>query len=250
MRRKHVRWTDEEREKIAEEFVILRLTDPLGLTHQLLDQAVKKSVKPERFRKINVSINTALTSLIESKFALMVEDLRGDPIVVEREVKVAAKTDQEILKDLPLVDLCTFALGRFINERGPLAPTATLLTPETTAKPSTFRWDISEPRREPKLRIVIIGIMRQQSHAIADKCPKDVDIKFIDRESTPRRIESSADYVIVHKASHSWMDVIKKDLNGAAGQKVIYCKDGVNGVVQKVMELRSKWISAHNAVKL
>lgn len=240
MPKQQIRWTNEEKERIAEEFVLCRLADPLTMASELFQTAIDLTLHLDRKRKTHISAEPVIRQLIKEKFASQIEDLRSIPIIIEKEVQLPTKSPEEILHEMPLADLCCNAVKRFVTLMEQTRP-ITIGTP--VPSPWVLSTKPSIERRPDKLRVVIIGLMKQQCTDIIRKCSPDIDIRFIDRNKSPHKIDAaSTDHVIVYKSSHAWMTAVKASMNGES-HKIIFNKDGVSGLCAKIMSLRSAWLA-------
>lgn len=244
-----VKWNEEERERVAEQFALLRLSDPFSPTSDLFEKAQKECLSPDRFRSaINRTQEAKLYALCQQKYDTMMDGFRGVPLVVEKEVFITPKSDDEIIAEMPLDILCSVAVKRLINERMGVASLLSLVSAsqaDVVRTPTPSLPLVEKSQRPDKCRILIVGVYTQQSNDIRDKCPKDLDLQFIHGDRAARKIDTGADWVIIYKASHSWTHSIKASMNGS-GDKVVYCKDGINGLCQKIVELRARWIAQRN----
>lgn len=254
-RSEKVIWTMDERHEIAEEFAILRLDDPLGMTGKLLDRAIEQSLPPERHRHdFQLTSDPLLRKLLVEHYEEAKEMLYGtpDPVVLTSEPVTIEKHIIDVqgsLQSSPLGELVGAAARRIVDE-GLLS---SFISPSTASSlsihsaPVAVREEISEPTPRP-FRIAIGGFLPKQFRALEKKVPNGVELTLMrnDRDKSPEN-PPHVDYVIMNR---KFIGHDQEDKARASGEKISYIMGGINAALHEIIKLRSQYLARVGQIKL
>jgi hypothetical protein len=262
-------WTAEERETVATEFALVRMTDPFSHGQKLFLRAQENALPAER-RRPSIKLSwepPEFKELIKREYARLFDDVKYEPIIIEREIPPPPVDVDAVIRSVPLPDLCATAVKRLLTEQSALS--SVFSTSRAANSPSALSEQLrgitgasegvslpahrEKPKSVPaerKLRIAVITHIETNRSVIRERVPPDVELIFIDRNKSPKStgVPKTADYLIAHRTSHGWRWMLDNFAPGT--QRAIFLRDGIQGVVQKIMELRSTYIAAHNSVRL
>jgi hypothetical protein len=253
----YLHWTREERERVAEEFAVLRLVEPLAVVSELLRRAQELGLPAER-RKRNIMLanEPALRKLILEKWETASSSTSSVPIVI-REPKIGPILDiKRSLEEAPLEELCGVAMKRYIKSVtgtntvnfslpapsiGPTPfnpPVENSLSPATENSPTP---KISV--KKPKFKIAVLGLFRQQFEDLVKRIQYD-DLEIIHvptDQKSPGSVPPSVDYVLCTKfVGHGGWEKAQSEMGH---DRVRFVRGGLSQVQAKIVEVRSQLIA-------
>jgi len=99
----------------------------------------------------------------------------------------------------------------------------------------------TEPEKERKIRIAIVGPLDSQAREIEARTastPKPVELRFYDKDQQHPRPAGSVEYAIVTRhCNHAWYDKMKAAL---PADRVFFVDSGIQSVVQKVYDISAR----------
>jgi len=206
----HIHWTVPERERVAEEFAVLRLTEPFASVTELLRRAQETGLTEERRKKnLMLANEPVLRKLMAEKWEAAVNSTSDIPVII-REPKVEPVLDiTRSLEEAPLDELCGVAMRRYVksitdvrsfNLNLPVSPAIPSAPTSIEAPTSSIQIESRIEKvlaKKPKFKIAILGLFRQQFEDLSKKVQYD-DLELVHvamvKDRSPGSVPPSVDF--------------------------------------------------------
>lgn len=247
-------WAKEERERVAEEFAMLRLIEPLAVVSELLRRAQESGLTVDRRRKNLILANEpALRKLILEKWDVALQStVPAEPLII-REPKIEPILDTaRSLEEAPLEELCGVAMRRYIKSvTDPRAfsypPVQPAQVPHKEAPTSPIPRAEGPQRtsaiKPSKYKIAVVGLFRQQFADLVKRITyEDVELVHVATDNKNySSIPPSVDYVICSKfVGHAGWEKAQSEVGH---DRVRYILGGLSQIQAKIVEVRSQLIA-------
>jgi hypothetical protein len=218
---KHVRWKDEEREKVAIHAMTLFNTSGYRWLEALYQ--ANAMMPPDRQRP-KTSLNTDSPKLRDLGYKLYhatkVQESTGKPA---NEI-IESLAEPKVIVD-PLEEAMKLIVDRFTDAIGPLLKPALVkilkstmteaITEVAEAAPELIEKFTHPKPMDYKPRVLIIGLIGVQPHRVKDEFGKDFQLLFHETDDNIHHLKDrmgSVDFVIINtkKINHSIYQVAKK----------------------------------------
>lgn len=252
----HLHWTREERERVAEEFAVLRLTEPLAIVSELVRRAQESGLPVDR-RKKNVMLanEPVLRKLIIEKWDVALQSTApADPVII-REPKIEPILDiARSLEEAPLEELCGVAMRRYVKSVTSVdsrlcnfPPVQSALVPHIEAPTSPTIVSRAEEKvsaKKSKYKIAILGLFRQQFEDLNNKVQYD-DLELVHvpmvKDKSPGSCPPSVDFVLCSKfIGHAGWEKAQSEMGF---DRVRMVRGGLSNIQAKIVEVRSQLIA-------
>ena len=245
-RKQMVIWTPEDKQKIVDRTVQLRLENIQCSLMVLVNEAMVAVLPKDRHRVIKqIKHCPDIVKAIETKIQEMVTAPEPEvpPFTIDQTKPDPVETVRCVDTKTLLMETMSRVFDILSNHNVLITPLAPGSTVQQAKGPSYSITSAPKFVKKPKTRITIVGLLADQEQAVKSKVlghPKFgeiVALTFLNKDYRPQ-VPLSTDFGIVQKhTSHKWWDKFKSVM---PAERVFFVDGGVTGVVEKVMEIGNR----------
>lgn len=218
--------TDQDVNAVVEEFVLLRVDDPLTSSSDLWKKAVNNVLPKGSVCRLTATLSRE----VEKRWSVFINSLAVEiPVIVERIVKEPINVEMELEK-VPISSLMEITGRKLGMVLEGFANSKQITKFADAPKPE-------QPMRKKEIRVVVIGLLPDQQNNLMELYQGDFKLKFIDKDKSTK-IPCTVDWVIIQRhTGHTWWNTAK-DRFGK--DRVLFAQGGISSVLDKLKEIEDK----------